>query len=53
MTLEEEKKKRDQMAAARKGLETQITGLQIELDEANRRNDDQQKVIRKYQVCGL
>jgi len=38
------------MMASRKGLESQITGLQIELDEANRRNDDQQKVIRKYQT---
>ncbi|XP_066910599.1 myosin heavy chain, embryonic smooth muscle isoform-like isoform X2 [Clytia hemisphaerica] len=50
VTLEEEKKKREQMMASRKGLESQITGLQIELDEANRRNDDQQKVIRKYQT---
>ena len=41
------------MAASRKGLEGQITSLQIELDESARRNDDQQKVIRKYQVWYL
>ena len=50
VTLEEEKKKREQMATSRKGLEGQISSLQIDLDEAARRNDDQQKVIRKYQV---
>ena len=47
---EEEKRKRDQMNASKKGLESKIDMMQNEIDDANRRNEDQQKLIRKLQV---
>ena len=47
---EEEKRKRDQMNASKKGLESKIYMMQNEIDDANRRNEDQQKLIRKLQV---
>jgi len=46
---EDEKKKRDQMNAARKGLESKIETLHIEIEAGNRRNEEQQKTIRKLQ----
>ena len=50
LLAEEEKRKRDQMIASKKGLESKIDMMQNEIDDANRRNDDQQKLIRKLQV---
>ena len=50
LLAEEEKCKRDQMNASKKGLESKIDMMQNEIDDANRRNEDQQKLIRKLQV---
>ena len=50
LLAEEEKRKRDQMNASKKGLESKIDMMQNEIDDANRRNEDQQKLIRKLQV---
>ena len=50
LLAEEEKRKRDQMIASKKGLVSKIDMMQNEIDDANRRNDDQQKLIRKLQV---
>merc|ERR1712002_388365 len=44
------KKRSDQLIAAKKGLETQIENLTIDLDEAKTRVEEQLIVIRKLQV---
>ena len=48
--LEDEKKKRDQIAASKKGLESNIDNLVVEIDALNSRVEEQQKTIRKQTV---
>ncbi|XP_065659960.1 myosin heavy chain, embryonic smooth muscle isoform isoform X3 [Hydra vulgaris] len=49
LTLDEEKKRSQQLTTANKNLESRIAALLAESDEANYRAEEQQKVIRKYQ----
>lgn len=48
--LDEEKKRREQILAAKKGLESQVENLSIDLDEAKTRVEEQLLVIRKFEV---
>lgn len=50
LLLDEEKKRREQTLAAKKGLESQVHNLSIDLDEAKQRVEEQLLVIRKLQV---
>jgi len=50
LLLDEEKKRREQILAAKKGLESQVENLSIDLDEAKTRVEEQLLVIKKLQV---
>lgn len=50
LLLDEEKKRREQILASKKGLESQIHNLTIDLDEAKQRVEEQLIVIKKLQV---
>lgn len=50
LLLDEEKKRREQILAAKKGLESQVENLSIDLDEAKLRVEEQLLVIKKLQV---
>lgn len=50
LLLDEEKKRREQILAAKKGLESQVENLSIDLDEAKTRVEEQLLVIKKLQI---
>jgi len=50
LLLDEEKKRREQIMAAKKGLEAQVENLSIDLDEAKTRVEEQLLVIKKLQI---
>jgi len=50
LLLDEEKKRREQIMAAKKGLETQVENLSVDLDEAKTRVEEQLLVIKKLQI---